>query len=1068
MNHSILYFKIYCVFRPLASEVFMIASHLKSQVFLNATFQDSPQPVCCFDTQGEVLFCSENFSAYFGLEIPKNFSQLFVKFAPELQNNGESSKILSEKNLAQVQREGSSLFSWQHILPNGSELLIIYALSILNNLNDTYIVARMSNLPQLAPKVEEKLQEFKKVYPLFAYAPTSLCLWRNGRELVHCNPLFLELLHLESIDEYNENPLKFMPEFQANGLPSREVGYKYLQDVFETGRVDMEWNWLDSKGNTVTTGNILILKEIDGETLTLQFIYDLSAKKQAEQRVERAEESAQLMLDSTPLAAEIWNEKGEILDCSLECLKLFDFDSKQEYIDAYFTLTPEFQSSGQTSPEVAKKYIATALKNGAYSAEWMHLLRDGTELPTQVTLVRTSYKGEKVIIAYKQDLRALKTAEKNLQKMEERNKLILDNIPMSISFFDKDLNLLSMNKSGLKLFNVKSLEEYEKNFFNFFPVQQPDGRISKDHFEPLCQEAFEKGYLHFEWTYQDLKGKPIPATVTLISSELDGEPVLISYDMDISELKKAEQKNKDLEELQKIILDALPMGVHFWNEDGSLIYCNLECAHIFDYKDTEIYKQNIYNTLPEYQPDGTLSAKFLQEAFTKSYQEGVVKLEAMRMSPFTGEDIPTEVILVSVPYQNTRGIISYHRDLREHKAMLKAIAEKEEGLYKAKQLAEESTKAKGEFLANMSHEIRTPMNGILGLLTLLCDTNLNKIQAEYVQKTLFSAKNLLRIINDILDFSKIEAGKLEMESVPFSFQQLCQEVRDLYEPLSREKGLAFNIEQGEFSQTVLLGDVLRLKQVLFNLVSNAIKFTPSGSVSLSIKSNSIAKNKIHCLFTVKDTGIGLTPEQIQKLFSAFTQADSSVTRKFGGTGLGLVISRSIVNMLQGKIWVESEPKKGSSFYFTAIFEINNNQHCLSTTKEALPIFEKHAPENTYILLVEDNEINQIIAQELLTKVGYHVEIANHGEEALHMLEQKEYALVLMDIQMPIMDGLTASMKIREQEKFAKLPIIAMSAHAMAGDKETSIKSGMNDHITKPIDPQILYASLQYWLNFIES
>ncbi len=389
----------------------------------------------------------------------------------------------------------------------------------------------------------------------------------------------------------------------------------------------------------------------------------------------------------------------------------------------------------------------------------------------------------------------------------------------------------------------------------------------------------------------------------------------------------------------------------------------------------------------------------------------------------------------------------------------------EETMRLAKHEAESASKVKSEFLANMSHEIRTPMNGILGLLHLLRLTQLNDTQKDYADKSITSAKNLLRIINDILDFSKIDAGKMTMEKHPFVLNGIGQDVVDLYGHMCTEKDILLDISCSEHDKIVILGDALRLKQVVFNLISNAIKFTASGGKVLFEAESTIHNNEeLHCTFIISDTGIGLSPEQIKKLFSAFSQADTSVTRKFGGTGLGLVISKRIINLMGGEICVASEPGKGTTFSFSVVFPFAPN--ALQQQENSNDLGEnpfEEAPTTGHLLLVEDNEINQIVAQGILQVAGYTLDIANDGQEALNMLEKNTYDAVLMDIQMPVMDGYTATQNIRSQAQFADLPIIAMSAHAMKGDKEISLAHGMDDHITKPIDADALYKTLRFWL-----
>ncbi len=378
--------------------------------------------------------------------------------------------------------------------------------------------------------------------------------------------------------------------------------------------------------------------------------------------------------------------------------------------------------------------------------------------------------------------------------------------------------------------------------------------------------------------------------------------------------------------------------------------------------------------------------------------------------------------------------------------------------------AEKSTQIKSEFLANMSHEIRTPMNGILGLLHLLSHTELNEKQHDYVQKTILSTNNLLRIINDILDYSKIEAGKLEFERIPFSLDNICKEIVDLYEPKVREKKLYLKIDKGSCTKDILLGDPLRIKQVLFNFVSNAVKFTEEGGVTIIVQCEPPTKNAINCVFSVQDTGIGLDSAQQKKLFSAFTQADSSITRKYGGTGLGLIICKNIIEAMDGALWIESCAGQGSTFSFSLSFPLCDDDIILDESKNMIPTKGFHTMRTERLLVVEDNEINQIIAYELLQEAGYTIDIASDGLEAIQALKTNTYAAVLMDIQMPVMDGLTAAKKIREHPEYQDLIIIAMSAHAMQGDRDISIKHGMNDHITKPIDPKVLYSTLEKWLS----
>jgi PAS domain S-box-containing protein len=711
------------------------------------------------------------------------------------------------------------------------------------------------------------------------------------------------------------------------------------------------------------------------------------------------------------------------------------------------------------------------------------------------------------------------------------------------------------------------------------------------------------------------------ASISPIQND-DGEiSHFVAVKQDITDRKKAEEAIKNSEQRLEQIIDFLPDPTWVIDNDGKVVKWNRAIEKLLGIKTEDMVgKGNYEYALPFYGERRPVLIDLVKEwnaEYEKRYlavrKDGENLISESHHPSLSREGMylqGTAGLLYDAAGEIT-GAIESLRDITERKRM-------EAELINAKQAADDANKAKGDFLANMSHEIRTPMNAVIGMAHLALKTDLTPKQRDYVKKIQSSANSLLGIINDILDFSKIEAGKLDIESVDFNLDDVLDNLANLVTVKAREKeNLEVLFATANDVPRYLVGDPLRLGQVLINLANNAVKFTDSGEIVVSIEKVDLKQDQVTLKYSVSDSGIGLTEEQMAKLFQSFTQADTSTTRKYGGTGLGLAISKKLVNMMNGEIWVESEYGQGTTFIFTAEFGlgkekamkrfaistdlrgmkvlvVDDNVTSREILKEMLESFSfevalaasgeegiteienaaddipfelvimdwkmpgidgieassriknhpdldripkiilvtaygreeimqkaeergldgfllkpvnasllfdaimqsfgEEIPETSRlikrqkesdvlldiqgarILLVEDNEINQQVAQEILEGAGLQVTIANNGQEAVDAVKEDSYDAVLMDVQMPVMDGYTATRRIRKWETGIRnsefgirnegkdpIPIIAMTAHAMAGDEEKSLKAGMNGHVAKPIDPVQLFTALQQWI-----
>ncbi len=725
----------------------------------------------------------------------------------------------------------------------------------------------------------------------------------------------------------------------------------------------------------------------------------------------------------------------------------------------------EFWEMGEKAEE-----IMTALQlQGHWQGELDGFRGNGSVFTAelQASIVLDDADQPVAMLASFTDITERKEAEEALRKSEEKYRQLYDNAGEAIFSYDAELILTDINRVACEAIGYSREEIIGKSVLELNIVHPKDLELAAT----LMSRHFAgEDTLRAEYTLirKDGSERLFSVVGTAIRDPGGNLQSITNMCYDITERRAAEEALRESEKMFREFADNLPEVVFEADGQGRFLYVNPNTLEVFGYTEEELYSGTVSILEMIAEEDRERAAQRMQKLLSEGPQgsgEYMARRKDGSLFPAIISTLPVVKDGIAVKLRGVLTDMTAQKEAEE--ALVEANRRLEEATAKANEMAvraEDASLAKSEFLANMSHEIRTPMNGVIGMCELLLDTDLAPEQREYAEALRRSGEDLLAIINDVLDFSKIEAKKMELSPAPFMLGENTGTTMKALAVRANEKGIELVVEIPEEVPDRLVGDWGKLRQVLVNLVGNAIKFTEKGEIVLSIQLESQENGSVVLAFSVSDTGIGIPYEQQEAIFSSFTQMDSSTTRAYGGTGLGLTISAQLVEMMGGTISVESEPGKGSTFTFDVRLALDTEP------PESVARLEPPELQGLRVLVVDDNATNRRVLEGMLGNWGMAPTSCAGGPEALTAMKAavngaKEFALVLLDLRMPVMDGIQATAAIRSAEKDTgrHVPIVALTAHSIKGDEERFLDAEMDGYLSKPITFESLHKTIEQLL-----
>ncbi len=965
--------------------------------------------------------------------------------------------------------------SFQDIVDNDVPQSILIFLEKKFNLGEVIVIKIEKNNILLGNFIiiMEKGESFDKevLANLYTRQLGMLIARKRAEDMLHQERIFIEAL-LESVpgflyvyDEFDKlirwnKKLEEMTGYTAEELPYMTIDRWFegedftrataaIKEVLETGygKVEVPLRTKDGKKLPISVNGVRLL--LGGKVYFTGIGLDITQRKLDEEELRKIQAKQTAMLSNISDVITIVDETGVTQYKSPNSERIFGWKQEELIGRSYLeTVHPEDRK------RLHKEFQELIKKGNGETVNTIcrYKKKDESYLTVEINGINLLEHADiKGVLASYHDITARTLAEDALKESEERFALAIEGTQTGLWDWDMINDRLTYSARCLDMLGYEK-DELMGKISAFTEICHPDDFLDM---KKVMKEYLAGTINHYKVTYRLLhKDGNWRWFVNRggVLKNIEGTPYRwVGTIVDITAQKNMEEALKEKEESYKHLFEFSGVAIGYCKPDGSVISYNKKAAEYINFLTQEFVGKSIYELFPKKRADVYMERikKAVISECTQEYEDYIV----LANKPMWLLSTYNKIMDLN---GGIAGIQIISQDITDRK-------QSEQELIKAKEAAEGSNAAKSQFLANMSHEIRTPMNGFIGMMQLLELTELTEEQKELIQISRTTSDLLLSVINDILDYSKIEAGMIQLEKIPLNIKTLLRDAVGLFEVSSKQKGLIIENFIDESVPEELLGDPFRIRQVLSNLIGNAVKYTHRGKIYITVNNMGETENgKLKLEFAIKDTGIGIAADKISLLFKSFSQVDNSNTRNYGGTGLGLTIAKRLVEKMGGNIGVESREGEGSSFYFTCILELFRDEEYIEPLEQGPRQTQQGKVRK--VLIVEDDAVSRMVTERIVRGKGWKAEVVKNGEEAVAAVEQKNFDIIIMDVQMPVMDGYAATRIIREREKLTNLhiPIIAMTAYALKGDKEKCLAVGMDDYLSKPLNIYEFYEMVERW------